>query len=332
MADVLDFLFGGKPPASVTTFGETTSTTPKWYNDYTQGMIAKANAVAAEPFRLYSGPRVADFTQDQLSAFKAAQNAAGVYKPFVNDALKSYTQAGSSSAMNAANPYFSQASKTIPQGVSDYMNPYTSQVTDRLGQLANRQLSEQIIPTIQNQFIGGGSFGGSRSGTALGKSMRDLQESTLAAQSQALERGYSQAGQQFQNEQQRLAQMGQSAGTLQNQDLQRLMALGSQYADLGKQTQAMGLTEAATLGDIGSQEQQLRQRGLDLAYQDFIEQRDNPKNMISFLNSAIRGLEIPTTTYASSTGPASTYQPSLITQLAQAGLSYSGLKSLNKPS
>jgi hypothetical protein len=328
MADVLDFLFGGKPPTSVTTFGETTASTPKWYNDYTQGMIAKANAVAAEPFRLYTGPRIADFTTDQLNSFKAAQSAAGSYKPFLDASTGSLDMAGSYSGTAAAQPYFNAASMTVPQGISSYMNPYTNQVVDRIGALAKRQMSENIIPTIQNQFIGSGQFGGSRSGLELGKKMRDLQESTTAAQAQALQTGYGQATQAFQADAQRLGQLGQTAGTLANQDLARQMQISQQYADLGKQAQAMGLTEAATLGDIGSQEQAMRQRGLDMAYQDFIEQRDKPQNMISFLNSAIRGLDIPKTTTTSATGPAQTYQPSLISQLAQAGLAYSGLKKL----
>jgi hypothetical protein len=328
MANVLDFLFNGKPPVSTTTFGETTASTPKWYNDYTQGMIAKANAVAAEPFEYYTGPRIADFTSDQRASFKAAQNAAGSYRPFLDASTGSLDLAGSYSGMGAAQPYFSQAAKTVPQGINAYMNPYTDQVVDRIGQLAQRQMSENIIPTIQNQFIGSGQFGGSRSGAELGKKMRDLQESTSAAQAQALQTGYGQAAQQFQADQQRIGQLGQTAGTLTSQDLARQMAISQQYADLGKQAQAMGLTEAATLGDIGSQEQQMRQRGLDMAYQDFIEQRDRPQNMISFLNAAIRGLDIPKTTTSTSTGPASTYQPSLISQLAQAGLAYSGLKKL----
>lgn len=325
---VLDFLFAGKPPASVTTFGETTASTPKWYNDYTQGMIAKANAVAAEPFRLYSGPRIADFTTDQLSGFKAAQNAAGSYRPFLDASTGSLDAASSYSGSQAAQPYFNQASMTVPQGISAYMNPYTDQVVDRIGQLAKRQMSENIIPTVQNQFIGSGQFGGSRSGVELGKKMRDLQESTTAAQAQALQTGYGQAGQLFQNDQQRIGQLGQTAGTLAGQDLARQAQISQQYADLGKQAQAMGLTEAATLADIGSQEQQMRQRGLDMAYQDFVEQRDKPQNMISFLNAAIRGLDIPKSTSTTATGPATTYQPSLISQLAQAGLAYSGLKKL----
>ena len=56
---VLDFLFEGKPPKAVTTYGQTVTDVPKWLSDYTQGLIARANAIAAEPYQAYGGPRIA---------------------------------------------------------------------------------------------------------------------------------------------------------------------------------------------------------------------------------------------------------------------------------
>ena len=38
---ILDFLFEGKPPQSVTTYGQTVENIPKWMSDYTQGLIAR---------------------------------------------------------------------------------------------------------------------------------------------------------------------------------------------------------------------------------------------------------------------------------------------------
>jgi hypothetical protein len=44
---VTDFLFQGKAPPSVNTYGTTTANIPQWLSDYTQGLLAKGNAVAA---------------------------------------------------------------------------------------------------------------------------------------------------------------------------------------------------------------------------------------------------------------------------------------------
>ena len=53
--DINDYLFGVNAPPSVTTYGTSTTTTPAWYNDYTQGLIGKANAIAAEPYQRPTG-------------------------------------------------------------------------------------------------------------------------------------------------------------------------------------------------------------------------------------------------------------------------------------
>ena len=208
------------------------------------------------------------------------------------------------------------------------MNPYTSSVVDRIGDLAQRQLSQNIIPTIQNQCIGGGTFGGSRSGEALGKSMRDLQESTMAQQSQALERGYSQAGQQAQADQARMAQLGQLTGAISTQDLARQMQAGEQLAKQGALSQSLGLTGLGAIEGVGQQMQNQQQRSLDLAYQDFLGQRDYDREQIAFLNNAIRGLQIPTRQYTETIGPADTYVPGALAQAGQLGATVYGLGKL----
>lgn len=330
MAGILDFLFGASPPPSVKTYGQTATDTPKWYNDYTMALIAKANAIASEPYQKYDYPRVAAFSPMQQQAFQVGEQAAGAYKPYLGAAGEAFQAAGSGSALGAASPFLAQSAMRTPAVISDYMNPYTNQVVDRIGQLSKRQLSENIMPAIQQQFIAGGTFGGSRSGEALGRATRDLQESTMAQQSQALQQGYNQAMAQASADQSRMLQAGQLTGALSAQDLNRQIALGGQYADLARQAQTMGLGEAAALESIGGQQQAQAQKNLDLLYEDFLRQRDYPRENIAFLNQAIRGLDIPTRGYTESFGPAQVYQPSGLSQLAQAYAMYRGLTSPSK--
>ena len=326
---ISDFLFGGTAPESVTKYGKSATDTPAWYSDYTQGLIAKANAIAAEPYQRYGAPRLAGFSDYQKQAFAQTPEVAMSYKPAL-DAAMQYTQnAGNASALSQASPYLQAASARTPDVIGSYMNPYTSSVVDRIGDLAQRQLSQNIIPTIQNQFIGGGTFGGSRSGEALGKSMRDLQESTMAQQSQALERGYSQAGQQAQADQARMAQLGQLTGAISTQDLARQMLAGEQLAKQGALSQSLGLTGLGAIEGVGQQMQNQQQRSLDLAYQDFLGQRDYDREQIAFLNNAIRGLQIPTRQYTETIGPADTYVPGALAQAGQLGATVYGLGKLN---
>jgi hypothetical protein len=323
MANVLDkvtdFLFGGTTPPSVKTYGTTTTTTPAWYNDYTQALIGKANAIASEPYQAYDGSRIAGFTDNQNLAFALTPDAAASYLPYVNDASNIYDKLGNTSALSKAQPYINNSAQNSFANVQNYMNPYMDSVTNRIGQMAQRNLSENIIPTIQNQFIGGGSFGGSRSGTAMGKAMRDISADTLAQQTSSLASGYNQAMAQSQADLTRQGQLGQITGAISQADLTRQLQLGQNVGALGALAQSLGLNEAAALEAVGLTQQNQNQRNLDLAYKNFADQRDYPRDQISFLNNAIRGLAIPTTSSSTGVAPASAVGPSGLSQLAQAG-------------
>lgn len=464
-----DFLFQGSPPPSVSTYGETTTNVPAWYNDYTQGLISKANAIAAEPYQPYGQQRIANLDYAQNQAYSNALGLEGTYSPLMQgaqsaiqgsqgsslDAASPYIQnalqynpysaatpmlgeagnylrqqVGDTSAL--AQPYFQQATNLTNQstqgtaglaspylqnasnltqqaaqtglgGIQDYMNPYQDQVVNRIGELAGRNLKENLLPNIQDQAIRSGTFGGSRSGEAIGRALRDTQESTLAQQTAALQQGYTQAGQQLQADKarqlqaaqqqqsigqttagltaadyqrmlagaQQQAAMGQSQaglegadlarygqagaqlgalgqmygtlagqagtqnlqaaqqyGTLSNQDFARMLQSGQALGALGQQTQQMGIQNIGALEAAGETQQQQQQRSLDQAYQDFLNQRDYSRNNIAFLNSAIRGLTVPTSTTTEGTGPASVYQPSPLAQFGQIAATGYGLSKL----
>ena len=422
---VLDFLFQGSPPASVTTYGETTSNVPTWYSDYTQGLISRANAIAAEPYQPYSQARIAQFDPMQMKAFEQADQLSGQYQPLLDSSRSAISTAGSGSSVGAASPYIQQALQYNPStaaagalgqasqyvqqgstgtaglaspymqqssqlsnqaaqtglgGIQDYMNPYQDQVVNRIGELGARNLRENLLPSIQDRAIQAGTFGGSRSGEAIGRALRDTQESTLAQQTAARQQGYGQAGQQLQADrarqlqvaqqqaaigqslaglssadQQRLlaagSQMGalgqaqgnlagaagtqnlqaaQQMGALSNQDFTRMLQSGQAMGALGQQTQQMGLQNVAALEAAGASQQQQAQRSLDQAYQDFLNQREYDRGNIGFLNAAVRGLQVPTSTTTESTGPASVYQPSPLSQLGSALATGYGLKNLIK--
>jgi len=432
---ILDFLFEGSPPPSVTEYGVTTENLPAWYSDYTQGLISKANAVAAEPFQTYGYPRLSPLDVYQTKAYQQTEDLGGQISPLYQTARGLMEQGGAPGAAAAASPYFGQvqdytkqfagadtsalaapflqsaeelarqgttatagaaqpflgqagqlvtgAAAPITGQIQNYMDPYREQVVNRIGELGQRQLTENLLPTLQAQGISAGQFGGTRGAEAMGRALRDTQESTLAAQSQALSQGYGQAAQLAGSDAARQLQAAQAAaglGTttagLQSADLQRAMAAGQQLGTLG--TTAAGLESAdvarqlaaaqqfgttgqqlgaltqqdllrqlqagtqmgalageeqqAALQRIGALEaagaakQQDAQRNLDLAYQDFIEQRNYDRGNIAFLNAAIRGLEVPSQVTKEATGPASVYQPSPLSQLAAGFGAYSGLR------
>ncbi len=354
---VQDFLFQGAPPPSVTQYGTSTAGLPAWLSDYTQSLLSRANAVAAEPYQAYGAPRIADFSGDQKTAFGQTRTAATAYRPDFNTARGAYDAAGGFSAtgaanpfidrasgidaMGQANPYMQGASQTFPQAVDSYMNPYTDKVVDRIGDLAARQLNEKLIPAAGDMFTRAGQFGSSRHVKEVGTAIRDTQESALAAQSQALERGYGQAGQLFGQDASRmgalastagnlalgqqgaLGQLGQLAGNMQSVDAGNQMRLGEQFANLGQRSQQAGLTGAAALDAIGQQQQRLGQANLDVAYEDFQRQRDYPRDQVGFMSNVVRGVPYSQSTTSAQTGFAPAYGPSGLSQIA-GGLSLMG--------
>lgn len=92
--------------------------------------------------------------------------------------------------------------------------------------------------------------------------------------------------------------------------------------------QQLGVSNIGALEAAGQAQQQQTQRSLDLAYQDFLEQRGWDKDQIAFLNNAIRGLQIPTTQSTQAYGPTSVYQPSPLSQMAQGAATAYGLTKL----
>lgn len=346
---ITDFLFNGTPPPSVTTYGSTTANIPQWLSDYTQGLLAKGNAVAAEAYQPYGGPRLADFSPAQKDAFAATRAQQGAFMPALNQGIgaigqstqtsgfqaasPTLNQATGMSPMTGAMPYLAAAGQTAPGKVDQYMNPYQDAVVNRVGDLAARQLREKLMPEVSDTFVRAGQFGSSRMQEATGRALRDVQESALAAQGDLMNKGYQgalaaaqedmrrqgQIGQTIGNlglqQQQNLGQIGQVQGNLQNTANQNLISAGQQMGALARAGQQMGYTDTAALEAIGQQQQALGQRNLDVAYQDFQAQRDYPKSQLGFLSNLVRGQPYSQTTNTTSTGPASTYQPSGLSQI-----------------
>jgi len=324
----LNFLTQGTPLPS-TTSSLTTNQVPQYLSDYLYNLMSGAYSAAQQEYQPYGGPRIAGFTDPQQAAFQASQQAAGAYKPQMEAAKQTATQAGGLSTMSAAQPYFSQAGKTLPSTIQDYMNPYQKNVIETMGSEAQRQLQEKILPAIGDQFTRAGQFGSSRQQEIAQRGVRDIASDLEANIGKQLAAGYTTAGQQAQADLQRMASIGQAAGQLTGTEEANKAALAGVQAALGQKEQALGLTGAAAQEAVGAQQQALNQRNLDLAYQDFQAQRDYPQQQIGFLSNIVRGLPSGGGTASqASTSLGNTYSASPLASLASAGLSAAALSNL----
>lgn len=295
MSSVLDFLFDGQQPTSTTTYGSSVTNVPTWLSDYTQGLISKANQVAAEGYQTYTGPRVAALTDDQKKAAALTESNTGKYDSTLQQA-SNLTQAG--------------AAGLTPEQIASYQNPYTDNVIKKAEMEANRNYNENILPTLSNKFTASGQYGSTRMSEVANQAARDL-TSTLQTNSNAA-----------------LSDAYKTATSTAQQNAQNQLTAGSQLGTLASTGQTMGLKDAAALESVGATQQNQNQKNLDTAYSDFTNQTNYDKNNLDWLSGIIRGIQTPTSTTSTNTTTGTSSGSSGLSQVTGALDAISGLASL----
>jgi hypothetical protein len=141
------------------------------------------------------------------------------------------------------------------QNMGAYMSPYMQNVVDVQKQEAARQSG--IMGTQQQaQAAQAGAFGGGRDAIMRAERERNLGQQMNQIQAQGSQAAYDQAANQFRQ----------------------------------------GLTQDVAINQLqnqyGGQQQQQAQRGLDLGYQDFLNQQNYPYKQIGFMSDLVRGLPL----------------------------------------
>ena len=145
---------------------------------------------------------------------------------------------------------------------------------------------------------------------------RQLAEIQATGQQKAFES----AQQQFERDRQAREQaerLGISAG-------ESLTQQSTQLAQLGDLARKGDIQAAELLEKIGKDQQARQQAGLDLAYEDFVRQRDFPRESLTFLSSILRGVPVQPSTETVKFQQYNPIQEALGTGIAGLGL-YRGL-------
>jgi hypothetical protein len=242
----------------------TTTTTqnilPAWWEQYTKNVLGRAEKATSGEYVPYADPndpnnpsfaRIAGFTPEQEQAFSSYKETMGSYQPYANAAT---------AATNRAMGSFAD-----PGVAGRYMNPYIQNVISGIGSTAARNLSENILPQINRTFVGGGTFGGSRSAEFTQRAIRDTQNAALSKQMEAMADAY------------------KSGADLYGSEADRALQGAERYSALGESEQQQRFRELAGLEAIGEKRQALGQRSADLRYKDFEEQRDYDLNQVKEL-------------------------------------------------
>ena len=287
------------PTGSALVAKQSETVLPQWYTNYAQQLLANQNAVSSLPDQTYQGPRVAAFAPAQQQGFAMTMPAATAYQPGLAAATRETQGAlAAPGGMAAAQPYLGQASQSSVANIGQYMNPFTEQVVNRLGELGARNLSENLMPAITSKFINAGQLGfGPRGGggtpsgmmTDTARALRDTQEATLAEQNKALQAGYGQAAELASGDLARQAGLATAAGGLAGADITRRLAGAEQLGGLAQTAQSLGLTGAQAVGNVGMQQQAQAQKNLDVAYGDFLRQQGYNQEQINNAMATLKG-------------------------------------------
>jgi hypothetical protein len=184
--------------------------------------------------------------------------------------------------------------------LEDYFANYSQAQQAAMNAFANQQSRTQ---SAGNLALGAGQLGLSGLGQA-----GQLQQAAASGIGSLGQLGVSAAGQ---------------AGQLQQASAAGIGTLGQQTAALGQMQSGLQQGDVSFLYNIGSQQQQQRQKELDAQRQTALQQAYEPFQRISFLSDIYKGAPSSQQTISQATAPS----PSLVSQVA--GLGTAGLAAYN---
>lgn len=180
-----------------------------------------------------------------MLAAGANTDAAGAANPLVSQGVNA-------SSAGAANPYLTAGTTGFTANAADYMSPYTSGVVDEIARRGTRNLTENLLPAVNQTFTGAGQFGSSRNSDFNARAVRDANESILGQQAQALESGYKTAADIYGQDAARQLQAGQTAGQLTSADASRAVEGGLGLGSLTNQNALRQIQAGQTTGQLSA--------------------------------------------------------------------------------
>ena len=321
---------GGSSPQAAKPSSSTVTQTnlPGYVEPYFKDLLDRTESEVTKDYQVYPGQRIEGFGDETEAGFQQLRDTATPGDP------TQFTEAGTAfSGVAGAGDVATQGQFAGPASFTDagvaqqYMDPYISNVLNVQQQRLGQRFDEDQVRR-NAAAVGAGAFGGSRPAVqdAIAQRELDLQRNEMDA------RGYSQAYQSGADifGQERQAELANRrlntdvfAGNInraQQQDVNRVSA-GRDLQGLGIASQGMAEQKARTLAGIGGAYDDQRQSEMDMAYTDFMNQRDFDRNKLNFYSGIMRGVPV------SPSQESTTYNapPSAASQMLGLGLGGLGL-------
>lgn len=275
---------GGQPaPQQNTTY---TNNLPEYARPFYEKLMGRAEDISTEAYIPYTEQRIAERDPSTLLSREMAVDLGSSGAPTqFTQAQNLVTSAG------GFRPGTFQTQEFTGADARKYMNPYLENVLDTQFQRSQQQFAEQQAGR-DAAAVKSGAFGGTRGAVADEMARSELNSRLQESIAKEYQNAYANAQSQFERDQARAA-AGQAQEEASRQygakigltAAEQLRALGTSEFDVtGRQ---LGLLQQA-----GAQTEEDAQRQLDLAYRDFLTQRDYEKEQLNVYNAALRGMPI----------------------------------------
>jgi len=308
---------GGGSPAPVQPTQQTVTQTnlPDYVKGDFQRLLARGEAESKAAYSPFRGQRIALPGQDIKDSESMVRAAAG-------QGIQGLPAAQAATAANIARAQQGQQFQSQDfdsAAAQKYMSPYIQNVINVQKQQAvldsDRQRSARDAKAVE-----AGAFGGSRQGVQEALAQEALSRQLGDIQATGTQQAFEQAQSQFERDrssQFAAEKLGLGAAELGGQQ-------AAQLAELGKAARAGDVEAAQLLEGIGKSQMARTQAGLDTAYEDFVRQRDYPREQLQFMSSILRGVPVAPSTESQKFQAYNPIQQALGTGIAGLSL-YKGL-------
>jgi hypothetical protein len=296
---------------------------PEWVAAAGREAFDVARDIAAEPYPLYQGDRVAGMSDQEKLGYNMLDTGAEDYLPFMNRASEVANTLGTGyGAMTREELVGDPFSLETAQ---PYMDIYQSSMDP-----AVREIEEQTA-RAQNEArarasTGGGGFG-SRLGIMEGVTAGEGAQAAGDLRAGAAREGLSFATGRYDTDREaRFAADTQARQGYETDEASRIQQMEA-YQGMAPLIQDLQKQAAAGLITAGEAERALDQASMDIAYADFLDQKMYPQEQLNFTLGALAGTPYNSVNRSYTTGSAMSANPSLFGQaLAGAGGLYSAYK------
>ena len=251
----------------------TTPIVPQYLEKPTEQMANTLGQMMGKPLNV-PAQQIAGFSPTQLAAMQQAYGGIGAYRPYLQAA-----GAGQTAALGATGAGVQALGQMDfdPARAQAFMDPYQQAVTQDALKEIDRQ-TQMAENRLAGQAVGAGAFGGSRYGLQQSELARNAADMRSRRIFEDMSRNYQQALGAMQAANQQRTQQAQGFGQLG----QVTSGISGAMAGLGGQTQAMGQSDVSQLMGIGGLQQQLAQQGLNVGYQNALNQQMAPYNQLGW--------------------------------------------------